>query len=169
MFIPRHVVVNCCSFYEVSCNHVIIEWIKLSGLCTSQIETPTHIQGVRVIFSCKHKPLLKCHSLPEGWCFSLKCPEPHRRHYISLQSLSSGRSWGHRRREGWAWYGSSTAFVARKAKFKQWMVCGITRVTDVLSVFTFAIWNVFTHRISNFRKVFVAEEDSYIFFAPLSY
>ena len=43
--------------------------------------------------------------------------------------------------------GSSTAFVARKAKIKQWMVFGITRVTDVLSVF-YTIWNVFTHDIA---------------------
>ena len=47
---------------------------------------------------------------------------------------------------------------------------GITRVTDVLSVFTFTIWNVFTHSISSFSKIFVAEGDStYIFFTQFSY
>ena len=54
-------------------------------------------------------------------------------------------------------------------RFKQWMVFGITRVTGVLSVFTFAVWNVLTYSISNFRKIFVAERDSCIFFAPFSY
>ena len=87
-----------------------------------------------------------------------------------LKSLSSGRSWGHGRQEGCARSGSSsTAFVARKAKIMQWIVFGIMRVTDVLSVLTFAIWNVLTYSISNFRKIFVAERDSYIFFAPFSY
>ena len=45
-----------------------------------------------------------------------------------------------------------------------------------ISPFTFisrqAIWNVFTHdiySILNFRKIFVAEENSYIFFVPFSY
>ena len=88
-----------------------------------------------------------------------------------LKSLSSGRSWGHGRQEGCVRSGSSsTAFAARKAKIKQWMVFGITRVTDVSSAFTFAVWNVFfTYSISNFRKIFVAERGSYIFFAPFSY
>ena len=87
-----------------------------------------------------------------------------------LKSLSSGRSWGHGRQEGCARSGSSsTAFVARKAKIMQWIVFGIMRVTDVLSAFTFAVWNVFTYSISNFRKIFVAESDSYIFFTPFSY
>ena len=55
------------------------------------------------------------------------------------------------------------AFVARKAKIKQWMVFGITWLTEVLSVFTFAMWNVFTHSISNSRKIFVAEGEWYGF------
>ena len=54
-------------------------------------------------------------------------------------------------------------------RFKQWIVFGITRVTGVLSLFTIAVWNVLTYSISNFRKIFVAERDSYIFFAPFSY
>ena len=72
----------------------------------------------------------------------LKVPEPKQRTF--LRSGTSGR-------------------------FKQWMVFGITRVTGVLSVFTFAVWNVLTYSISNFRKIFFAERDSYIFFAPFSY
>ena len=31
---------------------------------------------------------------------------------------------------------------------KQWIVLGITRVTDILSVFTLAIWNVFAYDIA---------------------
>jgi len=49
-------------------------------------------------------------------------------------------------------------------RFKQWMVFGMTRVTGVLSVFTFAVWNVFTYSISNFRKIFVAERDFHLHF-----
>ena len=65
-----------------------------------------------------------------------------------IENLSSRRSWGHGRQEGCARSGSSTACVARKAKSKQWMVFGKTRVMDVLSVFTLAIWNVFTHDVA---------------------
>ena len=86
--------------------------------------------------------------------------------FALLESLSSRRSWGHGRQEGCARSGSSTVFVARKAKIKQWMVFGITRVTDVLSVFTFSYLKCLHSwpSISNFRKIFVAERNSYIFF-----
>ena len=78
--------------------------------------------------------------------------------FALLESLSSRRSWGHGRQEGCARSGSSTVFVARKAKIKQWMVFGITRVTDVLSVFTFSYLKCLHSwpSISNFRKIFVA-------------
>ena len=81
---------------------------------------------------------------------------------LLLESLSSEHSWGHGRQEGCARSGSSMAFVARKAKIKQWLVFGIMRVMDVLlscrvmdvlSVKCLHSW----HSISNFRKIFVAE------------
>ena len=86
--------------------------------------------------------------------------------FALLESLSSRRSWGHGRQEGCARSGSSTAFVAQKAKIKQWMVFGISRVTDVLSVFTFSYLKCLHSwpSISNFRKIFVAKRNSYIFF-----
>ena len=100
-------------------------------------------------------------------------PKSKRQHAVfsshALESLISGRSGGHGRQEGCARSGSSTAFVPRKAKIKQWIVFGITRVTDFMSVFISVIWNVFIHSNLNFRKIFVAEGDSYILFAPFSY
>ena len=47
----------------------------------------------------------------------------------------------------------------------------ITRVMDVLSVFTFNYLKCLHswHNISNFRKIFVAKGNSYIFFVPFSY
>ena len=91
--------------------------------------------------------------------------------FALLESLSSRRPWGHGRQEGCARSGSSTAFVARKAKIKQWTVFGIKRVTDVLSVFTFSYLKCLHSwpSISNFRKIFVAESNWYIFFVPFSY
>ena len=91
--------------------------------------------------------------------------------FALLESLSSRRSSGHGRQEGCARSGSSTAFVARKAKIKRWMVFGITQVTDVLTVFTFSYLKCLHSwpSISNFRKIFVAERNSYIFFVLFSY
>ena len=95
---------------------------------------------------------------------------------LLLESLSSKRFWGHRHQEGCAWSGSSMAFVARKAKIKQWLVFDITwvmdvllscRVMDVLSVKCLHSW----HSISNFRKIFVAEglKGTRTFYLPHSY
>ena len=84
------------------------------------------------------------------------------------------RIWGQGRQEGCARSGSSTAFMARKAKIKQWMVFGRTRVTNVWSEFCCLkrlhssdsdSW----HSILKVGKIFVAKGDSYIFFAPFSY
>jgi len=81
---------------------------------------------------------------------------------LLLESLSSEHSWGHGRQVGCAWFGLSTAFVAQKAKIKQWLVFGITqvidvllscRVMDILSVKCLHSW----HSILNFGKIFVAE------------
>ena len=87
-------------------------------------------------------------------------------------SVISRRSWDHGRQEGCDRAGSSTGSVARKSEDLKAMngFC-ITRVMDVLSVFTFSYlkclhsWRI----ISNFRKIFVAEGNSYIFFVPFSY
>lgn len=78
-------------------------------------------------------------------------------------------SLGHVYQEGCAWFGSRTAFVVLKAKIKQWIVFGVVQVTDVLFVFTFTIWNVFTQSISDLRKIFVSKGGLYIFFVPFSY
>ena len=82
-----------------------------------------------------------------------------------LRVVSSRRSWGHGRQEGCARSGSSTVFVARKVKILKAMngFC-ITRVTDVLSVFSYSYLKCLHswHSISNFRKIFVAEGNSYI-------
>ena len=89
-------------------------------------------------------------------------------HGVLQHVWCSGRSSGHGRQKGCARSGSRTAFVARKLS-NEWFF-GITWVTDVLTVFTFAIWNVFTYSVSNFRKIFVAEGYSTnTFFAPFSY
>ena len=85
---------------------------------------------------------------------------------------SKRRSWGHGRQEGCARSGSSTAFVARKSEdFKAMNGFCITQVMDVLSVFTFGYLKCLHswHNISNLRKIFVAEGNSYIFFVPFSY
>ena len=58
---------------------------------------------------------------------------------VILESLSSGRSWGHGHQEGCARSGSSTAFVARKAKIEQWMVFGILNAIRMSSLIAFRI------------------------------
>ena len=87
-------------------------------------------------------------------------------------SVISRRSWDHGRQEGCDRAGSSTGSVARKSEDLKAMngFC-ITRVMDVLSVFTFSYLKCLHswRSISNFRKIFVAEGNSYIFFVPFSY
>ena len=58
---------------------------------------------------------------------------------VILESLSSGRSWAHGPQEGCARSGSSTAFVARKVKIKQWMVFGILSAIRMSSLIAFRI------------------------------
>ena len=97
--------------------------------------------------------------------------ENFRSSVVTFRWSDSRRSWGHGRQEGCARSGSSTAFVAQKSKDVKAMngFC-ITRVMDVLSVFTFSYLKCLHswRSISNFRKIFVAEGNSYIFFVPFS-
>ena len=58
---------------------------------------------------------------------------------VILESLSSGRSWAHGPQEGCARSVSSTAFVARKVKIKQWMVFGILSAIRMSSLIAFRI------------------------------
>ena len=86
---------------------------------------------------------------------------------LSYMQFSSGRSWGHGCEEHYVRSVSRTTFVARKAEIKQCLVFGIKQVTNVLSVFTFGIWNAFTQSVSNLSKIAVAERDSYFLFCPI--
>ena len=62
-------------------------------------------------------------------------------------------------------------YIAMKSAVKAMNGFCITRVMDVLSVFTFSYLKCLHswRSIWNFRKIFVAEGNSYIFFVPFSY
>ena len=68
---------------------------------------------------------------------------------------------------------NSGVYIAMKSAVKAMNAYGfcITRVMDVLSVFTFSYLKCLHswRSIWNFRKIFVTEGNSYIFFVPFSY